>query len=381
MITLDTQFATQIIEKVKQYTDYNINIMNERGIIVASLTRERIGTFHEIAQRIIHGDKDEIVVDKDENYIGTREGVNIAVYYKNKKIGVIGITGEPEKVRPIAMILRMSIETMLEYELYKEERFQRKNLKEQLLSRVMYGENVTEEELSEYARRLQLEEKYVRIPIILRFNKSAEFTEKVLSDVREYHYLSKQDITSVTRNKDMIIFKHFEKSLMQLLREYKFLLAESISPVLRYLKSRSIAYTIYVGSFQNRYVDYRIGYSHCRWLRNQCKAEGRSYYFYDYVDEYFHSFVPFEEVRGIYDIFEKEMGEKEVENYVSVMAALQAAGYNLTEASKLMHVHKNTLVYRLDKLREEFGLNPILAQNDREFMANLCDYLAKTRKG
>ena len=66
---------------------------------------------------------------------------------------------------------------------------------------------------------------------------------------------------------------------------------------------------------------------------------------------------------------------------MSVMAALQAAGYNLTEASKLMHVHKNTLVYRLDKLREEFGLNPILAQNDREFMANLCDYLAKTRKG
>lgn len=381
MITLDTQFATQIIEKVKQYTDYNINIMNERGIIVASLTRERIGTFHEIAQRIIRGDKDEIVVDKDESYIGTKEGVNIAFYYKNKKVGVIGITGEPEKVRPIAMILRMSIETMLEYELYKEERFQRKNLKEQLLSRVMYGENVTEEELSEYARRLQLEEKYIRIPVIMRFNKSAEFTEKVLADVREYHYLSKQDITSITRNKDMIIFKHFEKDLMQLLREYKFLLAESISPVLRYLKSRNIAYTIYVGSFQNRYVDYRTGYSHCRWLRNHCKAEGRSYYFYDYVDEYFHSFVPFDEVRGIYDIFQKEMGDKEIENYVSVMAALGAAGYNLTEASKLMHVHKNTLVYRLDKLREEFGLNPILEQKDREFMANLCDYLVKTRKG
>ena len=105
MITLDTQFAIQMIEKVKQYTDYNINIMNERGIIVASLTRERLGTFHEIAMQIIQGDQDEIVVYKDEDYIGTREGVNVAFSYKNKKIGVIGITGDPEKVRPIAMIL------------------------------------------------------------------------------------------------------------------------------------------------------------------------------------------------------------------------------------------------------------------------------------
>ncbi|WP_367940415.1 sugar diacid recognition domain-containing protein, partial [Enterocloster citroniae] len=32
MVTLDTKFANKIIEKVKQYTDYNINIMNERGI-------------------------------------------------------------------------------------------------------------------------------------------------------------------------------------------------------------------------------------------------------------------------------------------------------------------------------------------------------------
>lgn len=379
MITLDTQFANQIIEKVQQYTDYNINIMNERGIIVASLTKERIGTFHEIALRIIEGDEDEIVVHKSENYVGTKEGVNIAFYYKNKKIGVIGITGEAEKVRPIAMILRMSMETMLEYELYKEERFKRRNLKDQLLSRVMYGENVTAEELNEYAERLNLEESFIRIPILLRFNKSAEFAEKIVADFREFHFLSKQDITSVTRHNDIIIFKHFQEDLLELLRDYKFLVAESISPVLRYLKSREIAYTTYIGSFQNQYVNYRISYDHCKWLRENIRQEGRSYFFYDYLNEYFHSFVPFSELRGIYEIFKKQLDEKEIENYMSVIGALAASNYNLSEGSKMLHVHKNTLVYRLDKLREIFGLNPILYQKDREFMANLCEYLTKTK--
>lgn len=381
MITLDAQFANKIIEKVKQYTDYNINIMNERGIIVASLTKERIGTFHEIALRIIQGEQDEIIVDKKENFVGTREGVNTACYYKNKKIGVIGITGDPETVRPIAMILRMSMETMLEYELYKEERFQRRNLKDQLLSRVMYGEDVTEEELGEYAQRLNLDESYMRIPIILRFNKSAEFAEKIICDIRENHYLSKQDVASITRNNDIIIFRHFSENPMQLIRDYKYLVAESISAVLRYIKSRDIVYTTYVGSFQNQYVNYRVSYEHCKWLRENCREEGRSYYFYDYLDAYFHSFVPFNELRGIYEVFREQLDDKEIENYITVISALSSSNYNLSEGSKRIHVHKNTLVYRLDKVREIFGLNPILDQKDREFMANLCEYLIRTEKG
>lgn len=378
MITLDTEFANKIIERVKQYTDYNINIMNERGIIVASLTKERIGTFHEIALQVVQGDQDEIVVHEGDRYIGTKEGINVAFCYKNQKIGVIGITGKPEEVRPIALILRLSMETMLEYELYKEERFQRKNLKDRMLSRVMYGENMTQEELAEYGRRLKLEEKYIRIPVMIRLNQNAEFAEKVLSDIREFHYLSHQDLYTVTRSNDIIIFKYFEEDLMQLIREYKFILAERISAVLRYLKSRDISYTIYVGSFQNRYIQYRVGYQHCSWLRGYCKEEGRSLFFYDYLEEYFCSFVPFDETRGIFEIFKERMDEREIENYVTVMMALSASNYNLAEGSKRIQVHKNTLVYRLDKLRELFGMNPIQEQKDRNFMNNLCEYLVKT---
>ena len=283
-------------------------------------------------------------------------------------------------MRSIALILRLSIETMLEYEAYKEERFQRKNLKDQLLNLIMYGENVTEEKLNEYAKRLKLEERYVRIPVIFRFDQGAEFAESVIADIKEYHYLSKQDLVSVTRDNDVIVFKHFEEDLMKIFSDYKYMLGESVGAILRYLKSRDTAYTVYIGSFQDTYENYRGSYYHCKWLRDNYKLEGKSYFFYDYLNEYFRSFVPFREMRGIYEVFEKSMEEKEIESYISVISALSAADFNLVEGSRMMYVHKNTLTYRLGKLKDAFGMNPVGESKDREFMTNLCDYLIKTVK-
>ena len=39
-----------------------------------------------------------------------------------KACGVIGVTGNPSEVKSIAMIVKMSMETMLEYELEKEQK-------------------------------------------------------------------------------------------------------------------------------------------------------------------------------------------------------------------------------------------------------------------
>ena len=42
-------FAKQFIRRIRSQTDYNINIMNEHGIIIASCNEERVGTFHATA--------------------------------------------------------------------------------------------------------------------------------------------------------------------------------------------------------------------------------------------------------------------------------------------------------------------------------------------
>ncbi|QHQ59614.1 hypothetical protein Ana3638_01380 [Anaerocolumna sedimenticola] len=377
---LDSVFAQRFIEKIKKYTDYNINIMDEKGIIIASRTESRIGTFHEIAYRIVHGEEDEIIVDKNNQFVGVKAGINVAFFYKNKKMGVIGITGEPSEIRPISLIIRMSMETMLEYEIYKEERFQRRNIKEQFLNRILYGENVTEEELGEYADRLNLKGELIRIPILIRFKEKSDLAERILSGIREKHLTSPQDIISVTRNNCIIIFKHFDGKLLDLMQTYKIFVGESISQILQYLKTINIDYTLYTGSFQNNFTQYRISYLHCKWLFENIKTDNNSYFFYDYLEEYLKSLLPLTELNGIFEIFKIQFDDKFIDNYIEVISALAPTDYNLAEGSKHIHIHKNTMSYRLDKLRIALGMNPLFSHQERIFFTNFNDYLVKTKK-
>lgn len=339
---LDSVFAQKFIEKIKKYTDYNINIMDEKGIIIASRTESRIGTFHEIAYRIIHGEEDEIIVDSGNQFIGVKEGINAAFFYKNKKVGVIGITGEPLKIRPVSLIIRMSMETMLEYEIYKEERFQRRNIKEQFLNRILYGENVTEEELGEYANRLNLKEELIRIPILIRFKEKSDLAEQILAGIRERHLTSSQDLISVTRSNCIIIFKHFDGKLLDLMQTYKIFIGESISQILQYLKTNNIDYTLYTGSFQNNFAQYRSSYLHCKWLFENIKTDKNSYFFYDYLDEFLQSLLPLSDLNGIFEIFKKQFDDKFINNYLEITGALTRADYNLALGSRFIHIHKNS---------------------------------------
>ena len=50
---INQAFAEQFIRRIRSQTDYNINIMNEHGIIIASCSEERVGTFHATAFRMI----------------------------------------------------------------------------------------------------------------------------------------------------------------------------------------------------------------------------------------------------------------------------------------------------------------------------------------
>mgnify|MGYP000293741168 CR=1 FL=1 len=141
---IDALLAKKFIERITQYTEYNVNIMDEKGIIIASKNTSRIGTFHEVALQIIQGDKDTIIVDNENTQFGVKKGVNMAIYYKKRKEGVIGITGDPDEVMPIALVIKMSVEVMLEHELFKYEKMQRRNLKEQLLNIILYNEDLAE---------------------------------------------------------------------------------------------------------------------------------------------------------------------------------------------------------------------------------------------
>lgn len=377
---LDKILAERFIDKISEFTEYNVNIMNEKGIIIASKDKERIGGFHEIAYKIINGEDDEIITEHEEhNYLGVKYGINMAIFYHHKKIGVIGMTGNPDEVAPILKIMRMSVETMLEYELYKEDIQHRKNLKEQFLNLILYGEDTDLYSLKYYVSQLGYSETAVRIPILITTEGNVD-TSELLRKIKEGSLHTYEDISAVTREKQIIIFKCFDKGKI-LQGTYKYVIGEYLGNFLGFLLDRDIECHFYIGTFQNELEEYRKAYQQCCWLRDHVKAKSRGVYFYDYAGEYIHSLVPFMELHQIYHVFEELLDEKNQDDIVELVDALERNNYNLVDSSKELFIHKNTLVFRLNKLKVIFSINPLQKSNEKEFLKYMCAYFKRKRNG
>lgn len=58
-----------------------------------------------------------------------------------------------------------------------------------------------------------------------------------------------------------------------------------------------------------------------------------------------------------------------------VTTALISNNFNLVKASKDLFVHKNTLVYRLEKYKKKFRIDPVNNGRDRDFVRYLNYYI------
>lgn len=377
---MDNILAGKLIDRISNFTDYNVNIMDENGTIVASRMKERIGSFHEVAFEIVKGDEDIVLVEEDHPENGVRAGVNMAIYVHRKKDGVVGVTGNPDQVLPIAKIIKMSVEVMMEYEKFKYDSMKKYSLREQLMQLIFYHDNYDREDIGKFFKALNLEEDAMRIPILLEVEDGQDHMSSIKTALDRGDFSSRQSLRETTREGFLFMFLALPGDTKNMMQDYKYLTGEYLSNALRYVREHQLAYNVYVGPIENDIMYYRQAYLDCIWMQKNLKDKRetrRSYYFYDCIVQYMESAIPFRELSAVFQIMKKEFGEKFVDNYMETMGALIDKDYNLSKASTMLHIHKNTLVYRLDKIREALNMNPLLYNVDREFMECFYYYLKR----
>lgn len=98
---INRNLAQQIVETVADACGKDVNFIRTDGMILASTNRQRIGTYHEIG-RLAAQNARTIAVDDSSSYPGTRPGINMPIQYHGDIVAVVGISGNPEEVRPFA---------------------------------------------------------------------------------------------------------------------------------------------------------------------------------------------------------------------------------------------------------------------------------------
>ena len=385
---IEAELARKFIEQVTQYTEYNINIMDETGVIIASRDPERVGKYHEVADRIIHGQGDVIVIRDDSTYPGVLPGINMAIILDGRKEGVVGVTGDPDKIRDVAMITRMAMEAMLKFEKQQEQIRLRRNRKEQLLSLLTQGQYADSSEIRGIARRLEYDEELVRVPVLCKIGKPEKgapgdrrrpvpTAEEVLDAMRRGKGHWRQDFSFVADETHLLVFKTVKVDGRRNLTDYREEIGEYLEYIRRWLSDQGIRAVFYVGSLQKKFSQYYYAYRHCKWLESHVNAPDDTVFFADYIKEYFRTLIPRQELQQVFYIYGKEIDEDLRKQFVELIGALEDANYNLSEAAKKLYIHKNTLVYRYNKMKDYLGVNPLESADDRRFMELLYLYLAK----
>jgi len=136
IVEITHEYAQSIVEKTKNLLGKNINIMNSLGIIVGSKDKSRIDTFHEGAAEVIKTGKEIEITSKQASELeGVKPGVNLPIYLNNRIVGVVGITGDPDEVRPYGQLLKISVEAMLT-QLYLSEQLRMEQNANELMSTI-----------------------------------------------------------------------------------------------------------------------------------------------------------------------------------------------------------------------------------------------------
>lgn len=97
------ELSERVVQIIHEVTGNNVNFMGEDGEIIATKQPDRLGTFHAGAQKIMSGQADEVAITTEDasKMIGVKPGYNGVILFDGKRVGCIGISGDPEQVRPL----------------------------------------------------------------------------------------------------------------------------------------------------------------------------------------------------------------------------------------------------------------------------------------
>ncbi|MDF2630742.1 MAG: hypothetical protein K0R39_4573 [Symbiobacteriaceae bacterium] len=119
---LTPQLADRMLTDVLSAAELPGLICGTGGYIIAAAARERVGKFHEGCARILQGEVDEIAVTEEDvrRNPNLRPGYNRVIMLAGRRVGTIGIQGDPAAVKGAARIAARVIELELESLAQKE---------------------------------------------------------------------------------------------------------------------------------------------------------------------------------------------------------------------------------------------------------------------
>ncbi|ELX08951.1 carbohydrate diacid regulator [Janthinobacterium sp. HH01] len=185
MYILSTELAQDIVSRTMKIIPYNVNVMDANGTILASGNPARIGELHAGAMLAL---AKRLTVEVDaagaRNMHGAQPGINLPLTVNGQVCGAVGLSGVPDQVRQFGELVRLTAEMILEQahlagELQRDSRY-----REAFVLNLIRYEPAREADLAAWARRLGVNFERSHLVFLLELDDKAAGTDQALSELQ-----------------------------------------------------------------------------------------------------------------------------------------------------------------------------------------------------
>lgn len=377
---MNPEVAQEIATNTTEIIGYNVLITDEAGNIIGSGDMDRVGTFHEASLEVLERgtmtSHDAVAAEQLE---GVKPGVTLPVMLENKTVGTVGITGRPVEVERFGMVVRSQTEIMLRESLHLRSEMLREKALESLLQDIAGYDPAIIEPMVLVARGEELgyDMTLNRVAVVVDLAKFGRHANShkvnaghtrpeldlqslkmgILRTIKEVFNGDQDLATSVSTGKYGLLHSTWSTEdsagALYLTRELCHSLGKSI-------KTRhEMDINIGIGTLARSIPELKISY-HDAWgalhLGKRLTRGRRIFQASEFrIQELLSTASYTSRKRFLQALLPPVKSSADWEDLRQTILVWCESGYNLVEASKALHIHRNTLVYRLSKVEKLSG--------------------------
>lgn len=353
-----------------------INIMDQKGIIIASTEKHRIGDFHQGASEVLATGKPVRIKKEDlPRYPGTKEGYNMPIFLNNEIIGVVGIFGCEEEVQSIANLLRVYVTQSFSQLQMTQKQNLEAEFRNQLLRLLLFGGKSQKDMITKLCGMLDLQLKFP-VRIILLYERAAERNMKHLLDYHQFiqnliwkNMLDRRRDVFGIQNADYVILLGGSGELLETRKRLDKLLQEI---------EREAVWNAAVSSPCRNMEEVSEGMKEVSVLRNRRGGMIQNLEEHTCRMQYLMGrFTVQDGARTVVRMLrrlEDQHGEKQAEQLLQTAQVYYEYGGSVAKAAEKLNLHKNTLLYRMKQLYQTLELEQDTVFVREFFIRMLLEY-------
>ena len=366
---LSIHSAQQVVQEISTIVRQNINIMDEHGYIIASTDPGRVGNFHEGARKVIAGRLSEYYVPPEEGTPQTRPGLNLPIDVDGEIVGVVGITGLYDQVFNYGQIVKKMTEILIRETSAKEqERLDKKIVSRFLEEWILGGGMEQGQAFAERGIGLHIDVTLPRRAMVLRIENLQRLA--ATSDGQQTIERTEQAVRRIIGQERDGVCMHLTTKQVCLVRprsdEEMVRLAEKLTAGVR--EEPGVGLLIGIDSGASGTINVKAAYVRANKASHACLAASRRIVLYSQINmEILLGDIPNRLKREYLRKIFHGCSPEETRRWVVILEAYFAAEGSIHLAAEKLYMHKNTLQYRLRKLREVTGYDVRLPSNSALF--------------